>query len=316
MDTSFKQSIIFHDRPIVDLKFHKSGEVFFTASKDASSAMGNLKGEIIGSFDKHNGAISSIGPSDDSLATAGADLQLINWDILTGKVKNTLNVDAVVRGIDFQEQIFFCTDDSMNKKPFIGEYDIRDDSKSLTRQILLPDPATRLFKAEDYIIFSTTTGKVCKMDLRNEKIVQEIKAHQARVTDMKPSKGHRPFFITSSSDCSSKIIDTESFAVKKRFDSEEPINSACIFSSCDRIILVGGINARDVTTTQGKSSFDTQFYDIATQQKIGAFTTHFGTINAVDVHPEGTHCITGGEDGSICLVRFGDDFKNAPFNLI
>lgn len=316
MDTSCKQSIIFHERPIVDLKFHKSGEVFFTASKDASSAMGNLKGEIIGSFDKHSGAISSIGPSDDSLATAGADLQLINWDIFTGKVKNTLNIDAVVRGIDFQEQILFCTDDSMNKKPFLGECDPRNSQKSFTKQIFLQEPATRLFKVGDFIIFSTTTGKICKIDLRNDKTIQEVKVHQSKVTDMKPCKGNRPFFITCSSDCSSKIIDTESFAIKKRFDSEEPINSACIFNTCDKIILVGGINARDVTITQGKSSFDTQFYDIPTQQKVGTYTTHFGTINAVDIHPEGTHYVSGGEDGSICLVKLGKDFKNAPFSLI
>ncbi|ELA41441.1 uncharacterized protein VICG_01546 [Vittaforma corneae ATCC 50505] len=310
---STKQSIFFHERPITDLKFHRDGDIFFTASKDCSASMINLEGKILGSFDKHSGAISTIDSFQNTFLTAGTDLLLVKWDILTGSIESTIYCDAVVRGIDFGEQIYFCTDNSMSKEAFVGMVDPK--TNALHRIISLFEPSSKIFKIDNSIIFSTTNGKVCKLDLRNQRIIQETKVHQSKITDMKPS-ACRSFFVTSSMDSSAKIIDTETFIVKKRFDSEEPINSVAVFNTNDIIVCVGGINARDVTATRGKSSFDTNFFDIVTQQKIGYFTTHFGTINAIDVHPQSTHYISGGEDSSVCLVKLGMDFKEAPFTKL
>lgn len=307
---SVKQSILFHERPITDLKFHEDGDVFFASSKDASASMMNLEGKVLGSFDKHEGAISTIASHGNVLTTAGLDLTLIQWDVLTGCPISSIPTDSVIRGLHFIDQIYFCTDDSMNKRSFVGMYDPRVGKAGTI--IFLNDPSTKIFKYDNYLIISMVNGTVCKLDLRTNKMIQDIKIHQARITDMRPS-ACSSFFITSSSDSSASIIDSDTFATKKKFDTEEPINSACIFSTNDKVLCVGGINARDVTTTRGKSSFDTSFFDIVTQQKIGSYTTHFGTINSVDVHPGCTHYISGGEDGSVCLVRLGSDFLAAPF---
>lgn len=309
-DLTTKQPIFCHDRPIIDIKFHPDGDVFFAASKDSTASVSNLCGVVLGTFEKHDGAITAIAPFKNNLLTAGADLFLVRWDVITGKYDWNINSESVVRGIDFDQQIYFCTDDSMNKEAFVGMIDPRD--ANLNKLYTLADPGSKIFKTDNNIIISTTNGKVCKFDIRNNKIVQEAKFHNSKITDMKPS-ACRSFFATSSSDSSSKIIDTETFAVKKRFDTEEPINSVAIFNTNDIVVCVGGINARDVTVTQGKGSFDTNFFDIVTQQKIGYYSIHFGTINAVDVHPQSTHIVSGGEDGAICLVKLGDDFRNAPF---
>lgn len=310
---STKQSIFFHERPIVDLKFHRDGDVFFAASKDCSATMMNLEGRILGSFDGHSGAISTIDSFRNSFLTAGTDLLLIKWDVFTGMIEDTIHCESVVRGTDFGEQIYFCTDNSMNREAIIGMVDPK--ASTVHKVISLSEPSSKMFKIDDKIIFAMANGKVGKLDLRNQKIIQEAKVHQSKITDMKPS-ACRSFFATSSMDSSAKIIDVETFAVKKRFDSEEPINSVSIFNTNDIVVCVGGINARDVTITRGKSSFDTNFFDIVTQQKIGYFTTHFGTINAVDVHPQSTHYISGGEDSSVCLVKLSADFKEAPFTKL
>jgi translation initiation factor 3 subunit I len=307
---STKQSIIFHKRPITDLQFHPDGDVFFAASKDSSASMIDLNGKILGSFDKHDGSISTLASYQNNLLTGCLDLSVILWDILNGAVVNKIDTQAVVRGIDFTEDIFFCADNSMNKDPYIGRYDRK--SGKIIKLISGITSPTKLFRYEDSVIFSNIEGSVYKLDLKTNNIVQEAKIHQAKVTSIKPS-ACKSFFVSCSSDSTVKILDSETFALKKSFECEEPINCANIFPTNDKVVAVGGINARDVTTTKGKSSFDTNFFDIVTQQKIGYFTTHFGTINAVDVHPRSTHICSGGEDGSICLIKLGLDFFNAPF---
>lgn len=305
-----KQSILFHKRSITGLCFHPDGDLFFASSKDSSASMSNMKGEILGSFEKHEGSISTLAVKENTLLTAGLDLSFISWDIETGSVKASLPSPSVIRGIDFDEQIILCTDNSMNKEAVLSLFDTRSNSFNV---IFKPNsPTTKIFKYNNYLIYSTTDGYIKKVDIRNNQEVQESRIHREKITSLRPS-ACRSFFVTASSDSSVKIIDSDNFGLKKRFDCNEPINSACIFSTNDKVIAVGGIDARDVTTTQGKSTFDTNLYDVVTQKKVGSFTTHFGTINAVDVHPKSTHYISGGEDGSICLIKLGKDFYDAPF---
>lgn len=304
-------SILFHEKTITDLKFHPDGDVFFSASKDSTAAIINLDGKVLGSYEKHKGAISTITCAGNSLITAGLDLLLVNWDVITGTPLNTIHTESIVRGLDFSDKIYVCTDDSMNKETFAGFVDLN--TNQIHKICSLADPATKVFKNGNFLIISSVSGSIYKVDLRNQQIIQDSKIHKSKITDMKPS-ACRSFFVTSSSDTTALIIDSESFEIKKKFNCEEPINSACIFGTNDKVVCVGGINAREVTVTQSnKGSFDSNFFDIVTQQKIGSYTTHFGTLNTVDVHPQCSHYISGGEDGSIHLVRIGDDFLKAPF---
>ena len=267
---------------------------------------------MLGSFEKHEGAISTLATRGNRLATAGLDLSFILWDVVTGNVATQLSTASVIRGLDFTfaNDVHFCTDHSMNKECFIGHYDTRTGACS---RLHTPDVSTtKIFRYEDFLIFSSVDGTVHKLDLRTNRPVKEQKIHQSRITSLRPSSCGS-FFVTASSDASVRIIDSETFVQKKRFDCDEPINSACVFHTNDKLVAVGGIDARDVTTTRGKSTFDTNMFDVVTQKKIGAYTTHFGTINAVDTHPRSTHYISGGEDGSVCLIQLGRDFFSAPF---
>lgn len=307
---STKQSILFHRRPIIDLKFHPDGDIFFAASKDSTASMMNLNGTILGSFEKHEGSISTLASFENSLMTCGMDLSVFQWDIISGEVNNQYKVNAVIRGIDYGKDAYFCTDNSMNCESFIGLIDTR--SPKFTKLSSLEISPTKIFKRENDLIFADIEGNIYKLDLRTNNILMKSKEHQAKIVNIKPSFC-RTFFITASEDLNVKIIDSDTFTQKKKFECDEPINCACIFPTNDKIIAVGGINARDVTTTKGKGTFETNFFDIITQKKIGSFKTHFGTINTVDIHPQGEFYCSGGEDGSVCLIKFGDDFKKAPF---
>lgn len=310
---SSDRSILFHEKTITDLKFHPDGDVFFASSKDSTASIINLEGKVLGSFEKHKGAISTIACSRNNLITAGLDMQVIQWDVITGNPLNLISSESLVRGLDFTDQIFVCTDNSMNKETFVGFIDPK--TNEIHKLLILDDPTTRIFKYDNFLIVSTVSGNLYKVDLRNNQVIKKVKVHQSRIMDMKPS-ACRSFFVTCSNDSTALVVDSDTLEIKKKFDCEDPINSASIFSTNDKVVCVGGINARDVTLTQSKGSFDTNFFDIVTQKKVGFYSTHFGTINAVDVHPLCTHYISGGEDGSIHLVQMGDDFFKAPFTIL
>lgn len=307
---SKSRQIACHTKAITDIKFHQDGDVYFASSKDSKASMLNLEGDVLGIFDKHDGSLSTLFPKDNFLCTAGLDLQLLVWDVITGKLVNNTCSFSVVRGLFFDDSIYFSTDHSMNKECYIGLYDIR--SNNINNLCSSKFSTTRLFRYNDYLIFSTTNGRLCKLDLRTNNIIEEVIMHKSKITNIRPSFC-KSFFVTSSTDCSVKIVDSEKLTEIKRFDCEEPINCACITRLNDKLFTVGGIDARDVTTTGGKTSFDTNVYDVVTTDKIGSYATHFGTINTIDVNPQSTHYVSGGEDGFICAVEFGDDFFSAPF---
>lgn len=308
---SLNQSIVFHTKAITDLRFHPDGDVFFVSSKDAKASMINTNGDILGVFDKHEGSLSTLAPSDNILCTAGLDLQMILWDVLSGSVLDMIHPFAIVRGLWFEgNTVYFCTDYSMNKECYVGRYDTR--TKGIEKLYNPEIATTRLIKYRDGVIFGNVNGDVKKVDLRTNSVVQETKIHMKKITNMRAS-ACGSFFVTSSEDCGLKIVDCETLEKKKKYDCDEPVNSACILRTNDKILAVGGIDARSVTTTGGKSTFDTHVFDVVSENYVGSYVTHFGTINAVDVSPRNTHYISGGEDGTLCLVKFGDDFFSAPF---
>ena len=99
----------------------------------------------------------------------------------------------------------------------------------------------------------------------------------------------------------------------KTFVCEEPVNCSVIFNSNDKVICAGGINARDVTLNKGKNKFDTKFFDVITTEQIGYYTSHYGTINCVDVHHKNTMYCSGGEEGLVSIIAFGNDFFSSGF---
>jgi len=308
---STKQSIFFHNRSVVDAKFHPDGDVLFSASKDSLATMINLDGKLLHVFRGHEGALSTLTANENTLTTCGLDLFIMCWDVITGKEAAKLDINSVIRGIDRQDHdIYFSTDHSIQKSCFIGHYDTRTET---TERIYHPEfSTTKMFVYKNFILFSDTEGNVSQLDIRSNSLTSTVKLHKARIASIKGSSC-RSFFISASADNTTAIVDTASLEVKRRFEYTEPVNAACIKNTNDIAVLAGGIDARDVTTTKGKGSFSTTFYDIVSSRKVGSYTTHFGTINCVDIHPAGSHYCSGGEDGSVAIVRFGSDFYNAPF---
>ncbi|UYI26478.1 translation initiation factor-like protein [Encephalitozoon cuniculi] len=316
-DEGYFLNIKCHERPITEVKFNYDGDLIFTAGKDSTATLLRADGSVIGEYKGHRGSIFSIAIDNksDALMTGSADQSIILWDVPTGKVKAQADVGVVVKGLDFYRDgtlCLVCSDDSMGKTSLVGMFDTR--SKDF-RKVLTPasSPVKVLLDAsEDFLVYCDSKGSISSVDLRNLQTIKSARIHTSKINNIRPSRC-RTFFITGSTDSQSKVVDFLDLSVQKTFVCEEPVNCAAIFNTNDKVICVGGINARDVTTTKGKSSFEANFFDVVTCEKIGSYSTHFGTINSVDVHPSGKLYCSGGEEGTVTILAFAQDFFKANF---
>ncbi len=86
-----------------------------------------------------------------------------------------------------------------------------------------------------------------------------MNAHKKVINSMQFSKDHS-MFITASSDMVARVYDTKSLQLLKTFVSDRPLNAAAFSPILNHIILGGGQDAGDVTTTDSRvGKFEVDF---------------------------------------------------------
>ncbi|KCZ79381.1 hypothetical protein H312_03235 [Anncaliia algerae PRA339] len=313
---SFLYMLRHHSKPIVDLQFNKDGDLLFTASKSFEVFLCNIKGEVLNIYENHNGAITNLSVSKDSrmLAVSSADQSYTIYDVENKDIIFKETVSAIPKHVFFSylnNELVVTCDDSYNQKPKILIPDLK--SKEISFEYFTEfSPTSSILEISGVnLVFSDIKGNISMIDRRNNELISKKEVHSTKINKLRPSFCNT-FFITASNDTYSKIVDFD-LNVKKTFAYDEPLNDACIFSTNDKVICAGGISARDAALFRGKKVFEVSFYDIVTENLVGTYSTHFGTINSVDVHPSSGIFCSGGEDANIFLMKFGEDFLTAPF---
>lgn len=131
------------------------------------------------------------------------------------------------------------------------------------------------------------------------------------ITSMSYSKD-RTLLIASGKDKTARIFETQSLTPLKVFTSDKPLNCAVLHPYLNLVMVVGGQDARDVTTTGHKSGkFEVEFFHTIFEEKVGEIRTgHFSPINYIALSTDGSHFATGAEEGNIRLFKFDNDFKH------
>ena len=132
--------------------------------------------------------------------------------------------------------------------------------------------------------------------------------HTDVITDLQMSED-RTYFITSSKDKSAQIFESNTLNPLKKYISDAPLNSASITPIQEFVILGGGQEAMQVTTTtmrQGK--FECRFWHKILEEEVGRVKGHFGPINTIAVHPDGKSFSSGGEDGYVRVHHFDEEY--------
>lgn len=143
--------------------------------------------------------------------------------------------------------------------------------------------------------------------------------------------------MTSSADCTAKLLDADTYEVLHTFKSDRPVNTAAISprfphvraaqtaaTACGtglftrspspppgsaQLILGGGQDARSVTTTSAASGkFEAQFWHLIFGHEFARVAGHFGPINTAAFNPDGRSYISGAEDGYLRLHFFDDSY--------
>ena len=80
----------------------------------------------------------------------------------------------------------------------------------------------------------------------------------------------RTMFISSSKDTTARLWDSELLECLKVYKTERPVNSADISPLYDHVVLGGGQDAMDVTTTSTRiGKFDARFFHLVFEEEFG-----------------------------------------------
>jgi translation initiation factor 3 subunit I len=316
-----------HERSITTVKYNADGDLIFTAAKDQRPTVWySDSGERLGTFNQHKGAVWDLDPSWDStyLLTACADGQARLFETTTGRYIAKMPHKGAVRAVAWGDGDNFCTaSDPFHTRELglISIFDFpsedilapappsRDDAAPLhTPRLEIPvddnDKATCLTwgYGDEYILAGFDTGLVVKYDPETGEEIDRMRLHKDRVNRITFNK-EKTLFITASKDCTAKLVDPATLEVVRTYSTAVPVNGAVICPTHPHIIMGGGQEAMNVTTTsasQGK--FESRFFHMVYGEEFGRVKGHFGPINAVAVHPYGKSFASGSEDGFIRLV--------------
>lgn len=319
-----------HSRPITDLTFNREGDLLFTAAKDRYSCLWLTSDptKCLGTYEGHKGAVWCQAVSSDSTKyfTGSADFSAIMWDTETGKQIGYVETSSTVRGVALtndDRQLVLNTEAQMGADSSVAMYDVREPNSWNTPEQKNGTPVWRseckMFKlskitcstlthSDPHIVTGHNDGEVCLWDIRTGDVAKQVKGHGSLVTNMKMHQ-REPMFITASKDHFARLFDATNLKVLKNYETERPVNAAAISPLYDHVLLGGGQEAKDVTTTgAGKGKFDSRFFFLIYEEEFIRVKGHFSPINALNFSPDGRMFVTGGEDSNIRLHEFDDSY--------
>merc|ERR1712217_20287 len=164
-----------------------------------------------------------------------------------------------------------------------------------------------IFDEGTVIIWDSTDGKQLKL----------VQAHAQAVTSMNFSED-RMLMVTSSKDMTAKLWAMDTLECVKTYKTDRPLNDAAIApfqaSGQDQepkyhILMGGGQDAKDVTTTSGASGkFEALLWHMVYENEIGSVKGHFGPMNTLAWFRDGKGFVSGGEDGYVRVHHFDTDY--------
>jgi translation initiation factor 3 subunit I len=273
------------------------------------------------------------------LIASSADHRCVLWDVQTGKKITEFGFETPVRFVQFAEgdkKFLAVTDASYGNTPAIhifnlskdlmenNNYDDKGKKHIPAQKIMQPDKITTAMwgPLNKTIVCGCVDGSVKLYDANTGACLGQVKEHRGPVTKISLSD-NKLLMITASQDNTAKLFHTTTLEVIKTYKSTEPVNTAVISPNRLHVILGGGTDAREVTTTLGKSTyFDSRFFHMVFEEEIGRIRGHFGPIHILAYSPDGLGFASGGEDGYVRLHRFDksylgiDDGVNAVISSV
>ncbi|KAI9283340.1 WD40-repeat-containing domain protein [Sporodiniella umbellata] len=313
-----------HTRALTQIKYNREGDLLFTVSKDkVANVWYSHNGERLGTYTGHLGSVWTIdiNASSTLLVTGSADNSCKLWEVQTGRCLKTWEFKTAVKCVEFSEDgsmVLCVTEQRMGFSGTVTVYPVNSDVNSTQSNtpivVITNNGESKAVVAgwsflDKYIITGHEDGTICQWDWKSGEKTKSVKAHEDVLTDMQMSSD-RTYFITASKDKSAKIIDVATLDIKKTYATDTPLNSASIAPKHQEFVIVGGgQDAMNVTTTSARQGkFESRFYHKILEEEVGRVRGHFGPINTIATHPEGTSYSSGGEDGYVRVHHYDPDY--------
>ncbi|XP_073827468.1 eukaryotic translation initiation factor 3 subunit i [Musca autumnalis] len=316
-----------HERSITQIKYNREGDLLFSCSKDQKpNVWYSNNGERLGTYDGHQGAIwcLDVDWTTSKLITGSGDMTTKIWDVEHGVVIASIPAKSSVRTCNFSysgNQAAYTTDKAMGQNSELFLIDVRTADSSLADQSpilripMLQSKITSMLwgPLDETIITGHDNGQISIWDIRKGREVNSVNDHTGSINDMQMYKDGT-MFVTASKDTTAKLFDSESLMCLKTYKTERPVNSASISPIMEHVVLGGGQDAMEVTTTSTKAGkFDSRFFHLIYEEEFARLKGHFGPINSLAFHPDGRSYASGGEDGFVRVNTFDSTYYEPLF---
>lgn len=316
-----------HTRSITYVKYNKDGDLLFTCSKDHVPTVWRAdSGERLGTYDGHTGTVWGLDITPDSklLLTASADQSVRLWDVQTGACLFTWEHKGAVRSVAWAEgdrEFATCSDPfGMDVPARINIYPFADTASGQSKEprcVIVDKDAPRSkvsrvawLASNATLLAAYDTGALRLYDPATGAKLLQVAAHGALVTSVSFNLS-KTLLVTSSTDRTAKLWDTSNLAggAIKTYVTDTPMNAAVITPGREMVVVGGGQEAMEVTTTAaGAGKFESRFYHMVFQNELGRIRGHFGPINTLAFNPDGRSFASGAEDGFIRLHHLDAEY--------
>mmetsp|Transcript_56343 Transcript_56343/g.180905 ORF Transcript_56343/g.180905 Transcript_56343/m.180905 type:complete len:338 (-) Transcript_56343:175-1188(-) len=322
-----------HERPLTLVKFNYEGDFFITCAKDGDCCLIRTDTcERVGTYSpmgEKAGAIFAVDITMDSshVVTANADGKLIYYSF-TGEQVGQVNHGGVLKYVEWNQkpgaQNMVCTCNDKFKSSVDGVipnrimiWQFEPCKRLLSIDEALPMKVTKVKWGpfDETLVSIFEEGTVIVWDAHNGKQLQLIQAHQSAVTSMNFTED-RMLMVTSSKDMTCKLWAMDNYECVKTYKTDRPLNDAAICPLYNaesdakmHVIMGGGQDAKDVTTTAGSSGkFEALLWHMVYEEEIGTVKGHFGPMNTLAWFRDGKGFVTGGEDGYVRVHEFDSEY--------
>lgn len=322
--------LVGHTRALTQIKYNSDGDLLFSCAKDYSANVWYThNGEQLGTLDGHTGTIWCLDVIEDSSVamTGSGDNSFALWDVSTGSRIISMPTTSAVRSCHFSadsQSIIVSTDATMGQPSTLQMFPlakIHQEGQSckpiysvnVTEQKFSKITSSFWGERDGSIVTGHSDGTIARWNAKTGELHQSVKLHNSAITDLQSSPD-KVMFISSSKDTSARLFKTETLQCAMEYKTDHPVNSAAIspLPNCPYVVLGGGQEAMNVTTSSSKGGFEANFIHMVLGQELGYVTGHFGPINTLAFHPSGRGYASGGEDGYVRLYTFDKayfDFK-------
>eukprot|EP00177_Eucheuma_denticulatum_P007948 GFKZ01014466.1.p1 GENE.GFKZ01014466.1~~GFKZ01014466.1.p1 ORF type:complete len:328 (+),score=38.54 GFKZ01014466.1:180-1163(+) len=310
-----------HERPLTRVKFNREGDLLFTTAMDKAPTVWRASnGERIGTFKGHNGAVRDIDITWDTtrIVTGSMDQSAILWVAETGEKLYEWNFKSPVRCVAFSPGdgiIAIATAKLMGQDSnlYLFKHD-KDSTDQPDEPLAILEGHTGTitkvlwYPTGEFIITASEDRTIRKWEVETGTEIASVTAHKHEIKDCQFDKDYT-MLITASKDQTAKLWSYDDLTMLKSYSVDHPVNSAAISPLFPHILLGGGQEASQVTTTtdrQGK--FEGKLFHLVYEDELGRVQGHFGPINTVAFSPDGKQYVSGGEDGFVRLHDFDEEY--------